>query len=171
MFTAPLSVDNKTIYSADGYCFKEWYWTLWGASRLRSSTLCWTDKSSLNFICWKERTFVRPQSCAHERRDAHKLGESSTWDLPLPESKSKSWEEFNSWKTWVPSSTSTATFIGWWKFPLPPMKVAVVEGISMATAYTTLAYHQSCYTSPDSQYHSRTFPMKKKSVSICYPDS
>lgn len=130
MFTAPLSVDNKTIYSADGYCFKEWYWMCcwhWGVLRLSSSTLYWTDKSSLKSICWKERKFCQGTKLHtwEERCNvrAHKLGN-------LPPETCSCWKaNQKAWRNLTAGRLAS--------HPPPQLLLSsVVEDISMARAYS-----------------------------------
>lgn len=124
--TAPLSVDNKTIYS-DGYSFKEGCAAdtleVWRFLLLRSLS---TDKSSLKFNCW-ERVQVCQATKLHAREErcnarAHKLG-----NLPL--------ETCSCWKAnqkaWRNLTAGRLASL-----PPPPLLLSSeVEGISMTGAY------------------------------------
>lgn len=131
MLTAPLSVDNKTIYSADGYCFKEWYWMCcwhsWGLLRLFLLHSQLTDKSSLKFICWKECRFVRPQSCTHERRDA--MQGLINWGICHLRLAVAGKQIKKAWRNLTAGRLAS--------LPPPPVLLSsVVEGISMTGAYS-----------------------------------
>lgn len=129
MLTAPLSVDNKTEYSADGYCFKGWYWMCcwhsWGSLRL---FLLSTDWQTLLKIHLLERAQVCQATKLHtwEKRciaRAHKLGN-------LPPETCSCWKANQ--KAWRNLTAGRLTSL-----PPPPLLLSsVVEGISMAGAYS-----------------------------------
>jgi len=100
--------------------------TLWGVLRLSFSARYWTDKSSLKLICWKECKFVRPQSCTREEKcnaRAHKLGN-------LPPETCSCWKaNQKAWRNLTAGRLAS--------HPPPPLLLSsVVEGISMARAYS-----------------------------------
>lgn len=109
--------------------------TLWGVWKQSCFILHWTDKGALKFVGWKSarlsghRASHTGESC---NAKAHKLGNLPPETCSCLESKSKSLEEFNSWKTCIPSSTSTAT---WWRE-------------FQWREPTALAQYQSLYSSP-----------------------
>lgn len=87
----------------------------------------------------------RAQMRTEVQREGSWTGEFATWDLQLLESKSKSLEEFSSWKTCsIPSSIALLGGGGG-------------GGISMAEP-TALARYQSCYTSSSPKRYSCRFP-------------
>lgn len=118
-----------------------------------SSTLYWTDKSSLKFICWKECKFCQATKLhTHERRDATRgLINWGICHLRLAvcwKANQKAWRNL------------TAGRLA--SHPPPPLQLSsVVEGISMARAYSPGSISILLYLFPDSLYYSRTCPWKK----------